>query len=66
MNLSRVKPGDRVECNVRGRHFTATVVARSTEGLEVEPPKGVTYRHVTARQVVKVLRWDPRRTQVGG
>lgn len=49
--IGRVKPGDQVQCNIRGRIFWATVLERIDGGLKIEPPHGVNYFHVTARQV---------------
>lgn len=53
MNLAQVCPGDEVTCNVKGREFRATVVEKVDTGLKITPPHGVTYHHVTARQVRK-------------
>lgn len=54
MNISAVKVGDVVRCDVRGTVFPALVENASTKGeLSVEPfVKAVTYRTVTSRQVV--------------
>jgi hypothetical protein len=62
MNLSRVRPGDRVTVNVRGRVFDATVDAKLADGrLRLNPPAGITYYHCTARQVTghQSMRWKP-------
>lgn len=61
---TKIKRGTRVDCNVRGRKFTATAVERTPEGLRIQPPKGYTYYHVTPRQVTKLHKWDPAITQV--
>jgi hypothetical protein len=61
---AEIKPGTRVDCNVRGRCFTAGVVERTATGVRVDPPAGITYHHVLAAQVKKLHRWDPARTQV--
>lgn len=63
-NISRVKPGDRVTVNIRGRVFDAVVEERTEEGLRIQPPKNINYYNVTSRQVTKVHKWDPRRTQI--
>lgn len=56
MNLSRVHPGTVVECNVRGLEFAAPVTAKLGSGeLEVDPPRGISYRRVKARQVTAIL-----------
>lgn len=56
---AKLKPGTRLDCNVRGRTFTARVVERTPTGVRVSPPVGISYHHVTARQVVRVHKWDP-------
>jgi hypothetical protein len=56
MNLEPCKPGRRVQCNVRGRIFEAEVLERTAEGLRIAPPRGISYHHVSARQVRKVLK----------
>lgn len=56
MNLSRVHPGSVVRCDVLGRVFTALVIGKPAAGeVEIDPPKGVTYRRLKARQVTEVL-----------
>jgi hypothetical protein len=55
MNISKVQPGDNVTCNVKGREFTATVEEKVDGGLRISPDsKGITYFHVTARQITKI------------
>jgi hypothetical protein len=61
---ANLKPGTRLDCNVRGRVFTATVLARTPTGVRVSPPSGITYHHVTAKQVARVHKWDPYATQI--
>lgn len=63
-SISRVKPGDTVDCNIKGRQFSAKVVAHDGDTLRIDPPKGITWHRVTARQVTKVYRWNPRLTQI--
>jgi hypothetical protein len=42
-----------VQCDVKGRRFYALVTEHTPRGLAVQPiTNGITYRHVTARQVV--------------
>lgn len=55
MRLNGVKVGDLVLCDVKGRRFHAEVTAVPGEGdLHVRPlTPAVTYRHVTARQVLE-------------
>lgn len=55
MNLGSVKAGDVVRCDVKGRLFYATVDdAPNADGVAVTPiTRGITYRHVTARQVTE-------------
>lgn len=58
MNITPIKAGDIVECNVRGTKFFAKAGAISEDygdrkALLVEPiTHNITYRHATARQVV--------------
>lgn len=53
MTLTSVRPGDIVRCDVRGQVFYAEVMAKEV-ALEIMPigPGTITYRTVTARQVV--------------
>ncbi len=59
MLTSQLYIGDRIEANVKGVSFTATIVGRSPDGLflKIEPddPKRYTWRFLTARKVVKKL-----------
>lgn len=53
MRLEGIRPGDRVECNVRGRRFWAEARELEASGrLRIIPPAGITYYRVTARQVI--------------
>lgn len=63
-SISRVKPGDTVDCNIKGRQFSAKVVRRDADALVITPPRGITWHRVTARQVTKVHRYDPRKSQI--
>lgn len=54
-----VPEGTLVDCNVRGRLFTATVEERIKGGLRVSPPRGITWRVIKTSQVVKLHTWDP-------
>ena len=57
MTLGRVKPGDIVLSELKGRRFFAIVLARRERELEVEPIDGrVTYRRVKAREVIGIWR----------
>jgi hypothetical protein len=51
MRLASIKPGDRIEANVRGLVFTATVAERLPGEVRIEPPRGISYMRLTARQV---------------
>ena len=55
MRLNGVRVGDIVQCDVKGRRFHAEVTAVPGEGeLQVRPlTPAVTYRHVSARQVME-------------
>lgn len=59
MNTSELTPGDRVEVNVRGLSFPARYAGRDVDALQphrIEPlVRGITFRHVTSRQIVKKL-----------
>jgi hypothetical protein len=59
MTLSNVRPGDIVRCDVKGRVFYAIACERippppdRARELRVEPiTLGITYMHVTSRQVI--------------
>jgi hypothetical protein len=52
MTTQSIKPGDIVKCDIRGQVFYAHVVSKG-DRLDIEPlDKRVTFRNVTARQVV--------------
>ena len=52
MRTQSIKAGDIVECDVRGQSFFARVVDTSDK-IGIEPlSRQITYRQVTARQVV--------------
>ncbi len=53
MSLHGVQPGDTVTCCVKGRQFVATVRLVGEGWVRVDPPAGITYYHVKARQVLK-------------
>lgn len=61
MNVSSVRAGDIVECDVKGRRFFALVAERvdptgaglALTRLKIRPiTAGITHRNVTSRQVV--------------
>lgn len=57
METRTLKVGERIRCGVRGQKFTATFRGESYSSPGVflvdDPnPKSVTYRHVTARQIL--------------
>lgn len=62
MTLSGIRPGDVVRCDVRGVTFHAIVEVEPVDGgLSVRPiERGVSYRRVTARQVVAHWRRSAR------
>lgn len=60
MNLTSIKPGDTVECNVRGRIFNAEVLEKTELGLRIQPPPNHTYHNVTSRQVRKRVAKAPK------
>lgn len=68
MNLRPINPGDRVQCNVKGRVFWATVEGKEDGALRVEPDsRNVTWRVLRARQVLKrepAARFDHAKTHV--
>lgn len=69
MNLRGIQPGDVVRCDVRGRTFDAPVLVVSGNEIVVDPPAGITYHRVTARQVrARITRggFDPASTQKTG
>lgn len=65
MNTRSLKPGERIRCNVRGQVFTARFMGHSlsspgTFKVDSPDPQSVTYRHVTARQIVAKLEGQER------
>jgi len=68
MDTSKLQPGDRIEANVRGQRFTATITNRHPHqgfGIEPDDPKHVTYRFVKFSQVAERLD-QKERLGVGG
>ena len=66
MTLGRVKPGDIVLADMKGRRFYAIVLARRDRELEVEPvDRRVTYRRVKAREVLGIWRQSRATTARG-
>lgn len=62
--LAGLKAGRVVECNVRGRVFRATLLARTADGWSIAPQGRSTYHHVTARDITAADRvWTPEGTQ---
>jgi hypothetical protein len=57
MRTCHLHIGDRIEANVRGVSFKATIVGTPPGLLAIDPdqPKRVTHRFVKARQVVRKL-----------
>lgn len=56
MRTDRLHPGDLIEAHVRGARYEARVLSVSADAVEVEPlSRWPNWRHLTARQVVKVL-----------
>ncbi len=57
MPLSRIKEGDEVQCNVRGRVFNARVEEKLPGRLKITPlTPNINYFHVTSQQVQKVVK----------
>lgn len=53
MQLSSIRPGDLVKCDVRGQAFFAEVSDRERGALLIQPvSRVVTYRRVKAREVI--------------
>lgn len=67
MRLEPIGVGDLIKCDVRGRIFLATVERLEDDGsLRIQPiARGVTYRHVRARQVIDHWRHGMRQVQRG-
>jgi len=54
MNISGIRPGDLVRCDVNGWRFIAEVRDRRPGELDIEPVGSkATYRTATSRQVVE-------------
>lgn len=65
MQLSSIRPGDIVLCNVRGHIFHAEVTGKLPRKLRVEPiTANVTYREAKASEVVRHWR-APRPRKAG-
>ena len=59
MKLARVRPGDIVRVNKKGRVFEAFVLRKRRGELEIEPiQRGITYTTASAREVI--LHWARR------
>lgn len=53
MRTQGISPGDIVQSDVRGQRFYAVVTSREGSELQIEPlDSRITFRHVTARQIV--------------
>lgn len=53
MNITNVKSGDVVECNVRGIRFFATVVEINKGEVQVQPhSRQINHFHIKSNQVV--------------
>jgi hypothetical protein len=54
MRTDSLDTGDRIEANVRGVHFKATITGKPPGLLAIDPdePKRYSWRFVSARQVV--------------
>jgi hypothetical protein len=60
VNTAALQPGAVIECDVRGLVFAAPVTGKPAAGVvDVDPPKGITYRRLRARQVRRVLEPAP-------
>lgn len=61
MNISQIRPGDLVRCDVNGWQFIAEVRDRRPGELAIEPIESrATYRTAKARQVVEHWRKSRR------
>lgn len=68
MNTAHLQPGTVVECNVKGRRFEAPVTGKPAAGeIEIEPPRGITYRRLRNSQVRGIISLPPSpQLQLGG
>jgi len=65
MNTAVLDPGDLVECDVRGLVFKAPVTGKPAAGVvDVDPPEGITYRRLRARQVRRRIKAPPGGSQL--
>lgn len=53
MTTRRLRPGDRVEANVRGDIFTAVVQRVDAGEVWIDPPPHRSYRLLRPRQVIQ-------------
>jgi hypothetical protein len=56
MVLTKVKPGDTIKVNKRGRIFQAEVVEKDRGKLKIKPlDSNISYHEATAREVLQVV-----------
>jgi hypothetical protein len=64
MKIAGIKTGDLVLLDVRGARFHGEVTGRDENGVTVLPlQRGITYRHVSPRQVITHWRKAGRATR---
>lgn len=57
MQASKISPGDVVECNRKGRIFTAMVRSRDGSKLIVLPlTKGISYFNISSKDVTAIIK----------
>lgn len=68
MNMARLKHGDTVEVNVRGRVFRATFDGTTMDDRVhlTDLPRWCSYHYVAKRDVQKRIKFDPAATQHKG
>ena len=53
MRLAAMRPGDLVQCDIKGRRFHAEVVGPAERGIAIRPLQtGISYRHARPRDVI--------------
>jgi hypothetical protein len=60
MNMSKVRPGDIVMIDKRGRRFVAEVIAMGTREVDIEPiDSRINYFHAKSTEVIEVIERGP-------
>lgn len=65
-SLATIKPGDIVECDIKGRRGYALVTDKQGRSLSIKPlTPGFTWRNVTAYQIINHWRKTKNTKKIG-